>query len=92
MTPAAQKYAVYVGEVGCEPAKPGAPSWQQVDPSTWAPQVLAYINKHQFSWTAWSFHPSAGPSVIADWNDTPTPYWGTFVKAALARNTEERTK
>ncbi len=84
ITPAAAKYAVFVGEVGCQPAKPDAPAWEQVDPTTWAPQVLAYINGHQFSWTAWSFHPSARPSVIADWNYTPTPYWGAFVKASLA--------
>ncbi len=85
VTPAARKYAVYVGEVGCEPAGLGAPAWQQVDPATWAPQALAYINQHQFSWTAWSFHPSAGPSLIGGWDYAPTPYWGTFVKAALAR-------
>ena len=89
VTPAAQKYAVFVGEVGCEPVKPGAPAWQQVDCATWAPQVLAYIDTHQFSWTAWSFHPSAGPSVIADWDDTPTPYWGRYVKAALTRVTQD---
>ena len=23
------------------------------------------------------------PSIIADWNYTPTPYWGQFVRDAL---------
>ena len=55
-----------------------------MDPYTWAPQVLDYINKHQFSWTAWSFHPSASPCLITGWDYTPTPYWGVFVKTDLA--------
>lgn len=83
VTPAARRYAVYVGEVGCAPSRPDDPAWKKVDPYTWAPKVLAYINQHQLSWTAWSFHPSAGPCLISDWNYTPTPYWGKFVKAAL---------
>lgn len=84
VTPAAEKYAVFVGEVGCEPDRPNTPAWQKSDPYTWAPKVLAYINRHQFSWTAWSFHPSAGPSLISGWNYAPTPYWGAFVQKALA--------
>ncbi len=84
VTPAAAKYAVFVGEVGCEPWEPGRPVWEKVDPPVWAPQVLAYINQHQFSWTAWSFHPGAQPCLITGWDYQPTPYWGVYVKAALA--------
>ena len=83
VTVAAAKYAIFVGEVGCEPYREGQPAYTKVDPDTWAPQVLAYINQHQFSWTAWSFHPAAGPCLITGWDYAPTPYWGIYVKKAL---------
>lgn len=84
VTVAAAKYPIFVGEVGCEPSRPGAPAYtHQEDPAAWAPKVIAYINQHHFSWTAWCFHPSASPCLLADWNYTPTSYWGVPVKNAL---------
>jgi endoglucanase len=74
---AAARYPVFVGEVGCEPDP------KQEDPFTWAPRVLAYLQEHAWSWTAWCFHPSASPRLLANWSYTPTPYWGAFVKKAL---------
>ncbi|MHC4596834.1 MAG: hypothetical protein ACYS19_18050, partial [Planctomycetota bacterium] len=44
---------------------------------------MTYINKHGLNWTAWCFHPYAGPPLLEDWDYTPTPYWGDFVKRAL---------
>lgn len=73
------KFPVIVSEVGCEPDP------KQEDPATWAPKVLAYIGKHHLNWTAWCFHPSASPRLLADWDYHPTPYWGAPVKAALAK-------
>lgn len=75
---AAERYAVFVGEVGCQVDK------KQENPYTWAPDVLGYIQEKKLSWTGWSFHPSAAPRIIQDWNYAPTPYWGAFVRAALA--------
>ncbi|MBV9849512.1 MAG: cellulase family glycosylhydrolase [Armatimonadetes bacterium] len=77
VTVVADKYPILIGEVGCEPDP------KQEDPNIWAPKVLAYIRQHHFNWTAWSFHPSASPRVISDWNYAPTPYWGRFVRDAL---------
>jgi endoglucanase len=74
---AAAKYPIFVGEVGCEPDP------KQEDPATWAPRVLAYIEQHAWGWTAWCFHPSAPPRLLADWRYTPTTYWGAVVKKAL---------
>lgn len=73
----AQDVPVIVGEVGCEPDP------KQEDPNTWAPKILDYINRHGWSWTAWCFHTSASPRLLANWNYTPTPYWGAYVKKAL---------
>ncbi len=74
------KYPILVGEVGCEP---GSVTWSGYDPNTWAVEVLSYINKYRLNWTAWCFHPSAGPPMLKDWTYEPTPYWGDFVKKAL---------
>lgn len=73
----AEKYPVLMGEVGCEPDP------KQEDPYKWAPRILDYIDKHQLNWTAWCFHTGASPRLLLDWNYTPTPYWGAFVKKAL---------
>jgi hypothetical protein len=76
----ADKYPILVGEVGCEPDP------QQEDPLLWAPKIIKYMDDLKLNWTAWSFHPSATPRLLTDWTYTPTPYWGVFVKQALADN------
>jgi len=77
------KYPILVGEVGCEPDEKLSLTWPGYDPYTWSVEVLSYINKHGLNWTAWCFHPSAGPPMLKDWTYEPTPYWGDFVKRAL---------
>jgi len=83
VSPVAAKYPVFVGEVGTKPWKPGDPPHENVYTESWAPEVIAYIRKLKLSWTAWSFHPSANPCLIAGWDYAPTSYWGRFVKGAL---------
>lgn len=75
------KYPILVGEVGSEPGV-WSP-YPDYDPYIWSDEILSYIQKHELNWTAWDFHPYAGPSLIEDWKYTPTPYWGAFVKRAL---------
>jgi hypothetical protein len=77
---AAVKYPVIIGEVGCEPDP------HQEDTAVWAPKVLDFIRINKLSWTAWCLHPGATPRLISDWNYTPTPYWGKYVKEALQGN------
>jgi endoglucanase len=74
---AADRYQVLVGEVGCEPDP------KHEDPATWAPKILAFIDKRRLNWTAWCFHPSATPRLLANYEYAPTPYWGEPVKKAL---------
>ena len=84
----AAQHPVLIGEVGCQvdpmPFEPYAK-----DPYEWAPKILACIKENKLNWTAWCFHPTASPCAISDWNFTPTPYWGEFVKAALLEAAEE---
>ncbi len=90
VTPVIAKHPVLVGEVGTKPWKQGDPPHENVYTEEWAPAVMAYIEKHQLNWTAWSFHPSANPCLITGWDYSPTSYWGAYVKKALtARKGEE---
>jgi len=50
----------------------------------WLLHVMQALEDHHWSWIAWDFHPSAGPTLISDWDYTPTPDFGIFVKQALA--------
>jgi hypothetical protein len=56
------------------------------DPSDdWLKHVLQALQEHQWSWTAWDLHRAAGPTLISDWDYTPSPRFGVFVKEALAK-------
>lgn len=81
----AAKHPVLVGEVGCDIKKMDfIPLENQEDPYTWAPDMLGFMQQHGLHWTAFSFHPGASPVMLTGWDYTPTPFWGAFVKRALA--------
>jgi hypothetical protein len=81
----ADKYPILVGEVGCDVKKMDfIPASAQEDPYTWAPDILGFMEQYNLHYTAFSFHPAATPILIEDWSYTPTPFWGAYVKRALA--------
>jgi endoglucanase len=81
----AEKHPIFLGEVGVDKVKMNfLPLESQEDPVTWAPDVLGLIQKYRLNWTGWSFHTWATPVILADWDYTPTSFWGIPVKAALA--------
>ncbi|WP_395749131.1 glycoside hydrolase family 5 protein [Prosthecobacter sp.] len=82
---AAAKYPIFIGEVGADTQPMDfLPPERQENPATWVPDMLGVIQQHHLHWTAWCFHPKATPRVLLDWDYTPTPFWGVFVKQALA--------
>ncbi len=78
MKAATAKFPVIVSEFGTSATDKGAKN------NRWILETLNAMQKHHWNWTAWDLHPSAGPDLISDWNYTPTPYFGVFVKDALA--------
>ena len=78
---AAEKYPVFIGEVGCPKSYK---DFSFIPPSGrhplagWSEDMLGLIQKYKLHWTAFSFHPTCGPNVISDWNYTPTPYWARW--------------
>ena len=90
----AEKYPVIVGETGADIKKMNfIPAEAQDDPYTWVPDMLGFVQKNHLNWTGWSFYTSATPSMLLDMNNyTPTPFWGAFVKEALAGKQFEMKK
>lgn len=50
---------------------------------SYARKLAKYLRDNKFCWSAWDFHPSAGPTLIRDWTYAPTPL-GQLVKDELA--------
>ncbi len=81
----ADKYPILVGEVGAGAKKmEWLPAEYQEDAVTWVPAMIGFIQKHKFHWTAFAFHPKAGPPMLEDWSYKPNAAWGSFVKRAFA--------
>lgn len=78
MEAATSKVPVIVSEFGA-----GASRRSRTPADQWNRQVLQALDDHHWNWTAWDLHPSAGPTLISDWNYTPTPSFGAYVKQAL---------
>jgi hypothetical protein len=72
---------VIISEFGVDPGRNG----DRTKPDPWAVEVMAAIQQRKCNYTAWDLHPAAGPTLISDWNYTPTPWFGTVVKSALAQ-------
>ena len=83
--PVAEKYPVFVGECGGDANPMGfIPLKDQEDPNTFCPDFLGFVQKFRLHWTGFSFHTSAAPRLLLDWDYTPTPFWGAYAKRALA--------
>ncbi|HRK20582.1 MAG TPA: glycoside hydrolase family 5 protein [Fimbriimonadaceae bacterium] len=73
---------VIVSEFGAGPGRGAAPGQTGED---WVKAVLDIMRENRYHWSAWDLHPAAGPTLISDWNYTPTPGFGVHVKADLAK-------
>jgi len=62
----------------------GGPTPADSTGDDWLLHVMQALQDHHWSRTAWDFHPQAGPTLISDWNYTPTPDFGIFLKQMLA--------
>jgi Tol biopolymer transport system component len=82
MEAATAKLPVIVSEFGSDPRGGAGRTGEE-----WVRQVLQALHDHDWDWTAWDLHPAAGPRLISDWNYTPTPGFGRWVKQALSGTT-----
>jgi len=82
MEKATKELPVIVSEFGAEGRAGSGPNRNQRG-EEWVRRVLAALEDHKWSWTAWDLHPAAGPRLISDWKYTPTPTFGKWVHEAL---------
>jgi endoglucanase len=78
MEKATQQLPVIVSEFGSDPKGGAGLTGEQ-----WVKDVLKAMHDHDWDFTAWDLHPSAGPKLISDWNYTPTSHFGVWVKQEL---------
>jgi len=82
----AQKLPLIVTEFGSDEKMWKFPKDWNYNDERWGREMIAILEAHRWNWLAWDFHPTASPCLIADWNYTPTPHFGVWVKEALAEN------
>lgn len=84
----AQRLPVMVTEFGSlESSWPFPKEWNYSD-EKWNREMLRALESLHWNWVAWDLHPAAEPCLIADWDYTPTPHFGVWVKEALGKNLE----
>jgi hypothetical protein len=88
MEKATAKLPVIVSEFGGSGGPNRRKGWWGTSPSSamgddWLLHVLQAIADHNWSFAAWDLHTTAGPVLISDWNYTPTPDFGVYVKQLL---------
>ena len=75
----ADKYPIIVGEFGIgltgRDGIEGKPNWM--------PEMLDWMDQHNLNFTAWCFHPKAGPAMLEDWTFKPNAHNGAPVKERL---------
>ncbi|MDR1538886.1 MAG: cellulase family glycosylhydrolase [Clostridiales bacterium] len=87
ITEPARKHPVIIGEFGHygDNARPREGA-QKLKSAEWMNRVLNWIDRNNFHFTAWDFHPFAGPCLIKGWDNEPTEYFGVYVKKYLLAN------
>lgn len=74
-----EHYPIYIGEWGF-----GGRNWSGSNGLAYGQRLMNYAKAHDIQmWTAWDFHPAAGPTLIKNWSYQPTEF-GKFVKKQLA--------
>ena len=83
---AAAKYPILVGEFGHYGDHATPREGKQALPhDEWMKRVIDWIEKNQFHFAAWCFHPGAGPCMIKNFNNEPTEFFGVYVKEYLEK-------
>jgi hypothetical protein len=80
----ARDHAIIVTEFGSSEKDWPFPKELNYDDEKWDREMLGVLASHGWNWTAWDFHPTARPCLVSDWDYTPTPAFGVWVKQALA--------
>jgi len=84
----ARRFPIIVAEFGSIEAMWPFPKEWNTNDEKWNREMLDVLEAHHWNWAAWDFHVTAWRCLISDWDYTPTPHFGVWVKQALAKNLE----
>ena len=77
-----RRFPVFIGEWG---------SVGNTEGLDYGRRLMEYAEQHDVQfWTAWDFHPQAGPTLIRNWSYEPTAF-GSYVKDLLATKAAARS-
>jgi endoglucanase len=91
MEKAAATFPIIISEFGGWYMPPGAAAGQRPGrgfggmrgAGDWLMRVMQAVEDRNWSYTAWDLHPAAGPTLITDWDYTPSPFFGADTKQML---------
>lgn len=72
----ADKYPIIIGEIGIDLGG----EWGSLERPMWLNGMLNWIDNNELHFMGWCFHTAATPSMIVDWQYTPTAYHGAVFK------------
>jgi aryl-phospho-beta-D-glucosidase BglC (GH1 family) len=86
----ADTYPIIATEFGwATPDEPGA-HIPVINDGSYGPMIIEYFRKKNVSWTVWCFDPEWPPTMIKDWNFTPSNQGAFFKKVMLEEAGRER--
>jgi endoglucanase len=77
------QYPVFATEFGFETAEQTPGGSVAVATVEYGRRIIRFLEERNISWTVWCFHPTWGPTLLADWNYTPTRPAGEFFRGVL---------
>ncbi|MCF2946729.1 glycoside hydrolase family 5 protein [Paraglaciecola aquimarina] len=80
---AAKDYPVIATELGWVKADGKGAHIPVINDGSYGPQIIEFMQQRGISWVAWVFDPDWSPTMISDWNFTPTQQGAFFKKEML---------
>jgi endoglucanase len=81
---AAAQYPIIVTELGWVQADGYGAHIPVMNDGSYGPQIIEFMQQREISWVAWVFDPQWSPTMISDWQFTPTEQ-GRFFKQQLQK-------
>ena len=81
----ADDYPIIATELGWVNADGKGAHIPVIDDGSYGPHIIEFMNARNISWVAWVFDPDWSPTMISDWDYTPTQQ-GAFFKQQMLKN------
>lgn len=82
---AAKDYPIIATELGWVNANGKGAHIPVINDGSYGPQIIEFMHDRNISWVAWVFDPDWSPTMISDWDYTPTQQ-GAFFKEEMQKH------